>query len=164
MLETRSVESNHFKVKHAISGHNVHLPATQEPKLRWFVYLEEDTSCALQYVGSTSSMTHRWANTKKMCNERASKGTGLEEQFKVGCPCDTGGKKSHIRITLLEHMNVTDEELTKANHRKSPGCQCYLCKRLKEKEDKWICRMGTMHIPHGLNSRDEIKRKFRCRF
>ena len=107
MTETRTVLSKHFKRKHAISGHNVHLKATEQQKLRWFVYLEEDTSCELQYVGSTSDMTHRWANTKKRCNDRNSNGTGLEEHFKTGCPCDTGEKKSHISITLLEHMDVT---------------------------------------------------------
>ena len=29
--------------------------------------------------------------------------------FKSGCPCDTGTKKSHIRITLLEHMAMTPD-------------------------------------------------------
>ena len=107
MVETKSVVSNHFKVKHTISGHNVHLPATEKIKLTWFVYLEEDTLCGKQYVGSTNSMTHRWANTKLQYRNKNSKETGLEE---------------HVVI----------------------------------------CRMGTMHQPHGLNSRDEIKRKSRC--
>ena len=129
MVETKSVMSKHFKVKHSISGHNVHLAATQEPKLRWFIYLEEDTLCHLQYVGSTSSMTHRWANTKKMCNDKSSRGTGLEEHFKMGCPNDTGVKKSHINISLLEHMDVSQEDLVKADHRNSPGCQCDQCKK-----------------------------------
>ena len=39
-----------------------------------------------------------------------------------------------------------------------------ITKKLKEKEDKWICRMGTLHKPHGLNSRDEIKSKSRCTY
>ena len=164
MVETKSVMSKHFKVKHSISGHNVHLAATQEPKLRWFIYLEEDTLYHLQYVRSTSSMTHRWANTKKMCNDKSSRGTGLEEHFKLGCSNNTGVKKSHINISLLEHMDVSHEDLVKADHRNSPGCQCDQCKKLKEKEDKWICRMGTLHKPHGLNSRDEIKSKSRCTY
>ena len=164
MIETRSVMSKHFKMKHAISGHNVHLQATQNPKLRWFVYLEEDIPCELQYVGSTQSMTHRWANTKKKCNDRTSSGTGLESHFKIGCPCDTGEKKSHIKITLLEHMDVTEEQQKETNHKNGPGCRCALCEKLKSLEDKWIRRMGTMHHPHGVNARDEIIRKSRCAF
>ena len=35
MIETKSIMSRHFQVKHAISGHNVHLPAAQQQKLRW---------------------------------------------------------------------------------------------------------------------------------
>ena len=164
MVESRDVLSQHFKIKHAISGHNVHLQATEKPKLKWFVYLEEDIPCSLQYVGSTTSMTHRWANTKKKCNDRSSVGTGLEAHFKSGCPCDTGAEKSQIRITLLEHMTMTHEELLQQKHRDSPGCRCNLCGRLKSLEDKWICRIGTMHKPHGLNTRDEIISKSRCTF
>ena len=148
-------------MKHAISGNNVHLPATQKLKPKWFIYLEEDTLCKLQYVGSTTSMTHRWANTKSQCNSKTSNGTGLEEHFKMGCPNDIDAKKSHITITLLEHMDVKHEDILRLNHNNSPGCQCDLCQKLKEKEDKWICRMGTLHHPYGLNSRDEIKRKSR---
>ena len=162
MTETKSVVSRHFKVKHTISGHNVHPPATQKTKLKWFVYLEEDTLCGKQYVGSTNSITHRWANTKLQCKNRNSKGTGLEEHYRVGCPSDPGAELSQISITLLEHMEVSHEDILKYMHKNSPGCQCDLCKKLKEKEDKWICRMGTLHQPHGLNSRDEIKRKSRC--
>ena len=109
MMETRSVLSMHFEVNHSVSGHNIHLPATQKQKLRWFVYLEEDTKCKLQYVGYTTSMTHRWANTKKMCNDKKSSGTGLENHFKDGCPNDTGKNKDHVNITLLEHLDITSK-------------------------------------------------------
>ena len=68
----------------------VHLPATQKPKNKWFVYMEEDIPCGFQYVGSTSSMIHRWANTKKKCGDTNLNGTGLESHFKVGCPNDMG--------------------------------------------------------------------------
>ena len=163
-METRSVPSMHFRVNHSISGHNIHLQATQKQKLRWFIYLEEDTECHLQYVGSTNSMTHRWANTKKMCNDRKSNGTGLENHFLDGCPNDTGKDKLNVNITLLEHMDVTADEIRNQNHKEGPGCRCTLCEKLKELENKWICRMGTMHEPHGLNMRDEIKRKSRCAF
>ena len=107
-------------------------------------------------------MTHRRANTKLQYRNKNSKGTGLEEHYRVGCPCDPGAKLSQIRITLLEHMEVTHEDIVNSGHNNSPGCQCDLCSKLKDKENKWICRMGTMHQPHGLNSRDEIKRKSRC--
>ena len=164
MEETRDVLNQHFKKKYAISGHNEHHQATEKPKLKWFVYPEEDVPCSLQYVGSTNSMTHRWANTKKKCNDKNSSGTGLEAHFKAGCPCDTSVQKSHIKITLLEHMAITHEDLIKHKHRDSPGCRCNLCGKLKHLEDKWICRMGTMHKPHGLNTRDEIISKSRCTF
>ena len=32
--------------------------------------------------------------------------TKLESHFKVGCPCETGDIKSHIKIRLLEHMDI----------------------------------------------------------
>ena len=35
-------------------------------------------------------------------------------------------------------------------------------KRLKDQEDKWICRLGIFHPPHGLNTRDEIKTRSRA--
>ena len=56
MAETSTVYSQYFKRKFAIHGHNVHLPASQKTKLRWFVYLCEDLACSLQYVGSTTDV------------------------------------------------------------------------------------------------------------
>ena len=164
MKETNSVLSKHFGRRHAIHGRNTHLPATMKEKLRWFVYLEEDLKCELQYIGSTTSMTHRWANTKKKCNLRNSNGTGLETHFKEGCPGHIGENLSHIRITLLDHMIVTHEELRNKRHTDKPGCRCNLCEKLKDLEDKWICRMGTFNKPHGLNTRDEIRNKSRCTY
>ena len=41
ICESRTVLSSHFNVKHSIAGHNVHLPASQKVKTKWFVYLEE---------------------------------------------------------------------------------------------------------------------------
>ena len=35
------------------------------------------------------------------------------------------------------------------------------CEKLKELEDKWICRLGTFHGQFGLNERDEMKMKNR---
>ena len=70
MKESKTVLSKHFGRTHAIAGSNTHLATNVKQKLKWFVYLEEDVVCDLQYVGSTSSMTHRWANTKKKCNDK----------------------------------------------------------------------------------------------
>ena len=114
--------------KSLISHHpNVHLQATEKPKLKWFDYLEEYVSWSLQYVGSTNLMTHRLANTKEKCNDRNASGTGLETHLKAGCPYDTGAEKSHMKITLLEHMAITHDELKEHKHRDSPGCRCNLC-------------------------------------
>ena len=167
MVETRNVLSTHFNVKHSIAGHNVHLPATQAKKHRWFVYLEEcvHPEGTFQYVGSTDSMTHRWANTKSKIHSlvagRAGKaGTGLESHFKGGCSEYDAGLKS-VRVALLEHMNVSEEGLRTASHQAGPGCQCSQCTRLKNIEDKWICRLGTFHGHFGLNERDEMRRRAR---
>ena len=164
MTETRRVWSKHFQRTHAIRGHISHLGATVFPKTRWFVYLEEDSSCGLQYVGSTSSLTHRWANTKKKCKDRNSNKTGLETHFMDGCPGQENRNLSHIRVTLLDHLDVTHDELKEKCHKDKPGCRCELCDKLKDLEDKWICRLGTLNKPHGLNSRDEIIYKSRCTY
>ena len=41
MVESNHVYSHHYKVKHSIAGNNVHLKATENPKLRWFIYPKE---------------------------------------------------------------------------------------------------------------------------
>ena len=122
--------SSHFKVKHSVAGHNVHLPPSQSMKDKWFIYLEEcvHPEGTFQYVGSTDSMTHRWANTKSkihfLADGKAVKaGTGLENHFKEGCALYCKDLKS-VRVTLLEHMNVTEEGLKSASHQAGPGCRC----------------------------------------
>ena len=158
------VQSVHFRKNFVIAGRNIHRRASEKPKLRWFVYLEEDLACGpLQYVGSTNSMTGRWAATKSNCNTGQSNGTGLEKHFKDGCPNDTGRDKMNIRITLLEHMDTTVDRLDAANHK--PGaCRCRECEKLKDLEDKWILRLGSLHGPCGLNTRDEIQAKARVQY
>ena len=169
--ETRTVFSTHFKVKHSIAGNNVHLQATQKPKLRWFVYLEEciHPEGTFQYVGSTDSMTHRWANTKSKINALATganlkTGTGLEKHIQKGCSQYSGPELSHIRVSLLEQFITTENRLQSASHGGGPGCQCSQCRALKSMEDKWICRMGTYHGKYGLNERDEITNKTRATY
>ena len=162
MTEGRTVLSSHFKVKHSIAGHNTHLPASQKVKTKWFVYLEEcdHPEGTFQYVGSTDSMTHRWANTKSKCksianNENTKPGTGLEKHIKKGCS-QYGPELKSVKISLLEQFNTTEDKLKEANHGGGAGCQCSQCISLKKIEDKWICRLGTYHGNFGLNERDEI--------
>ena len=50
MKETSFVYSRYFNRKFAIHGHNLHLPAWQQNKLRWFVYCCEDRDCGLVYI------------------------------------------------------------------------------------------------------------------
>ena len=170
-IESRTVFSSHFKVKHSIAGRNIHLPATQKLKLKWFIYLEEcvHPEGTYQYVGSTESMTHRWANTKSKIKLIASgqnvkPGTGLEKHVKNGCSQYSGPDLNHVRISLLEQFNTTEAKLQTSSHEGGPGCQCTQCKALKSLEDKWICRMGTYHGKFGLNERDEVSNKARATY
>ena len=70
-------------------------------------YLLEDRGCKLQYVGSTSDVCSRWANTKSGCNGHKSKMIGLTSHFMEGCPSDTGLGKDHIRLTPVDFMDTT---------------------------------------------------------
>ena len=81
-----------------------------------------------------------------------------------GCPGHKSEDLSHIKVTLLDHMDVTPMELREKKHTEKAGCRCELCEKLKDLEDKWICRLGTLSKPHGLNSRDEIINKSRCTY
>ena len=156
--ETSFVESVHFNGrKSAIHGHLVHLPASQRPKLRWFVYLLEDRLCMLQYVGSTTDVCSRWSSTKSACNKGDSNSTGMYKHFMEGCPNDTGVEKEHLRLTLLDYFDTTEERLRTAGHQPGPQCQCSECAKLLKTENKWILRLGTFFAPAGLNTRNEIK-------
>ena len=74
-----------------------------------------------------------------------------------GCPNDTGVDKDHIRLTLLDFLDTTEEKLRLAEHQPGPQCKCEECKKLLRTENKWILRLGTFFRPTGLNSRDEVK-------
>ena len=137
--ETTFVNSMYNGKKFAIHGHLVHLPASMKPKLRWFVYLLEDLACMLQYVGSTTDVCSRWSSTKSACNKENSNGTGLYKHFMDGCPNDTGTEKGHIRLTLLDYLDTTEERLRLAEHQPGPQCKCLECKKLLKTENKWIC-------------------------
>ena len=128
ICESRTVLSSHFKVKHNIAGHNVHLPASQKVKTKWFVYLEQcqHPEGTYQYVGSTDSMTHRWANTKSKCkliasDSSAKPGTGLEKHISKGCSEYIGPEMKNVTVSLLEQFNTSDEKLKRANHKGGAG-------------------------------------------
>jgi hypothetical protein len=154
--ETSVVESLFYNRRHAVHGHLVHLRPGQKVKLRWFVYLLEDMLCLKQYIGSTIDICSRWSSTKSACNKADSNRTGLYKHFQDGCPNDTGRSKSHIRLTLVDFYDTTEDKLRQAGHEPGPQCRCVECNRLKRVEDKWILRMGTFHGDGGLNSRDEF--------
>ena len=153
------VQSSHFRTRHAVRGHLVHQPRTQLFKDRWFIYLIQDETCNKQYVGSTTDMYGRWSSHKSSCNNGCSK-TGLSNHFTNGCPGDMGRNKMNLTVTLLDSMDVTQEEVQRAGHG-GVGCECQLCSRLKKIEDDWIMRLGTFYYPGGLNKRDKIKKKVR---
>ena len=165
MLETSYVTSYHFQRKFAIHGRNIHLPAGQKNKMVWFVYLVHDTHCQLLYVGSTNDPCRRWSGTKTACQGRNKDNTGLYKHFMQGCPEHiTSGNVRHLTWTLIDHINTSVKQLEDAGHTGGIGCRCSECQRLKDTEDKWICRLGTFNPPHGLNSRDEIKTRSRVNF
>ena len=45
MEERSHFRSIHFNEHFAIAGHNIHRRAAEKPKIRWFIYLEEDMAC-----------------------------------------------------------------------------------------------------------------------
>ena len=165
MVETSTIYSPYFRRKFAIHGRNVHLPASQKNKLRWFVYCIEDTFCNLIYVGSTTDICKRWASTKKACIDCDSVNTGLYKHFKNGCPAgNRGGELEHLRWTIIDFMETTTDRLSVAGHLAGPRCRCVECQKLKEIEDKWICRLGSFYGDSGLNTRDEIKARSRVNY
>ena len=117
-----------------------------------------------QYVGSTTSMTDRWANTKSRIILEKKPGTGLETHYKEGCSQNLRPDLASVRITLLEHMDTTHEKLTEAIDQAGPGCRCNECGKLKSLEDKWICRVGSYHGIFGLNDRCEITNNVRSQY
>ena len=78
-----------------------------------------------------------------------------------GCPNDTGRDKDTLCFTLIDHIDVTEDDLIKAGHVSGPKCRCLQCGRLKDLEDKWILKLGTFYGEGALNSRDEIQSKTR---
>ena len=153
MVETSSIYSSYFKKRFAIHGHNVHLPASQRNKIKWFVYSVE---YKLIYVGGTTNICRRWANTKKACLDCDSVNTGLYKHFKNGCPGgNEGGELEQLRWTIIDFMETTNEKLTVAGHQAGPKYRCSECQKLNTIEEKWICRLGSFYGENGLKSNQE---------
>ena len=143
--------SYHYKRRFAIHGRNIHLPASQKKKHKWFVYGVDDTACQKYYVGSTVDPCSRWASTKKACRDRNLTNTGLYKHFHEGCPTHLQtGELSHLTYTLLDYIETSEELLRNAGHTGGVQCRCSECQRLKDTEDKWMCRLGTLDTPSGL--------------
>ena len=117
MVETSTINSSFFHRKFAIHRLNVHLPASQK-KYRWFVYVCEDISCGLTYVGSTVDVCSRWAQTKKACLDKNSNNTGLYKHFMEVWPAinNVGGELSHLRWTLVDHIDTSEVKRANAWH------------------------------------------------
>jgi hypothetical protein len=128
--ETSVVQSYHSGKKFAVHGHLTHLPAGQKTKLRWFIYLLEDTACRLQYVGSTTDVCSRWSTTKSGCNRADSVCTGMYRHFMNGCPQDGGREKDQLRLTLLDFLDTSEKKLLQCGHQPGPQCKCTDCLKM----------------------------------
>ena len=102
---------------------------------------------------------------KKACMDGNLSNTGLYKHFMTGCPeYQTNGDLSHLKWMLVDSLNTSAELLQQAGHVGGAKCRCTECQKLKELEDKWICRSGTFYGQHGLNTRDEVKSRSRVNF
>ena len=164
MEETSTITSHYFKQRFAIHGRNIHPPASTKKPMQWFVYVIQDLACELTYVGSSSNICSRWSSTKSAIR-RQETNTGLYKHFHDGCPAyQQHGDFNHLKITLVDHIDTTEEVLARVGHTGGVKCRCSECQRLKDQEDKWICRLGSFNPPAGLNTRDEIKSRVRVNF
>ena len=98
----------------------------------------------------------RWSNTKGACLHRNSDNTRLYKHYQEGCPrhLETGDV-DHLTHTLVDFMVTSKEKLDAAGHQ-GGNCRCSECQKLKDIEDKWMTRLGTLDTSTGLNFRDEI--------
>ena len=154
----------HFKKYFKIHGNLSHEPLKDGVTIRWLIYLINDNSCKLQYIGSTIELIGRWANHKSSCNSKWKKNkvknvrsTGLSGHFSMGCHGDEGKLKKNLKIILLDYYDTTNDKLKKAGHIKGAGCKCLECKHLKRLESEWMCKMGTLYGRTGLNTREEFE-------
>ena len=76
-----------------------------------------------------------------------------------GCPFDKGRDKTTLNYTLIDFFDTTQGKLTMASHIPGPRCRCKECELLKELENQWIMKIGSLYGVSGLNTRDEMKTK-----
>ena len=155
--ETQYVYSLHYQNTIRVRGHLRHDYAPQN-YIRWFIYLIEDSVCMKQYTGSTTDLVKRWANHKSQCNLKNPHTckTGLTRHFINGCEGDKNKNKDNLRITLLNYLDTTEQELKIEKHIQGPGCKCRVCTKLRRLECKYIVNLGTISEKFGLNSKDEL--------
>ena len=156
MEETETINSIYYSTKFRIHGHLRHDYAP-EGKIRWFIYGIKDVPCGKIIIGSTQDPNSRWANYKSSCNKQNSKSTGLSKHFMDGCPFDTGTEKATLNYTLVDFYDTTAQKIKEAGHVPGPKCRCKECNTLKDLENKWIMKMGSMYRTSGLNERNEMK-------
>ena len=156
MKQTGTIESIHYKTKAKIHGHLQH-DYHPEGKIRWFIYSILDMPCQKLIIGSTQNPLERWRNYKSTCNKENSNSMGLSKHFMDGCPFDQGKEKKTLNYTLIDYYDTTDEKLRLALHVPGPRCRCRECQLLKELENRWIMKMGSLYGVSGLNTRDEMK-------
>ena len=68
-------------------------------------------------------------------------------------------KKKTLNYTLIDFYDTTEEKLKVAGHVPGPKCRCKECTHLKDLEDHWIMKIGSLYGIFGLNTRDEVKYK-----
>ena len=78
-----------------------------------------------------------------------------------GCPFDKGPDKITLNYTLVDFYDTTEEKIKEAGHVSGPKCRCKECNHLKDLENKWIMKIGSLYGTSSLNLRDEMKSKVR---
>ena len=67
-------------------------------------------------------------------------------------------------IDIYKLDRYIQEKLVRVGHQGGPKCRCSKFQKLKNIEEKLICRMGTFYGNNGLNTRDESKARSRVNF
>ena len=78
-----------------------------------------------------------------------------------GCPFNTGVEKRTLNYTLIDYYDTTEDKIKEAGHVPGPKCRCRECNLLKDLENKWIMKVGSLYGISGLNLRDEMKSQIR---
>ena len=139
-IDTNIVYSIYFRKYFQIHWDLSHEPIA-DGKIRWLVYLINDSCCNLQYTGSTNDIRHRWADhqetakplngkdksVKYVQNNKIDRSTGLANYFSKGSYGYTN-QKDHLKIVLLGYHVTKLELLQKAGHEWKSGCRRIKCK------------------------------------